>query len=196
VTIVPQAIEVSETTDATPKSHKRKKKEKDPNAPSRPVSAYLLHCADRRARMTAEELEEFKGTALIQFLARTWRELPESERVKFHELAAAKLAKYHENVAEYQANLENYVEPQPSNAEVVPGQSNGPQLPSKKKRATSKKMVDKLVTEVETSAPVLSGVLADQLASVIQETPTLQEIEVPAEFPAPEIKKSKKKAGK
>ncbi len=80
------------------------KKVKDPNAPKRPLSAYMVFSADNRAAVAAE-LAGQPVTAVAKALGARWKELDAEGRKPFDERAAALKA-------EYVRAMEAYVPPE------------------------------------------------------------------------------------
>jgi hypothetical protein len=83
-----------------PKKPKKEKKPKDPNAPKRPLSSYLLFCAQERPKVTASN-PEMKGRDVMTELGARWGRLADEAKKPFKD-EAEKLA------AEYAAAVEVY----------------------------------------------------------------------------------------
>ena len=79
------------------------KKVKDPNAPKRPLSAYMVFSADNRAAVAAE-LQGQPVTAVAKVLGANWKALTADEKKPFEDRAA-------ELKAEYVLAMEAYVPP-------------------------------------------------------------------------------------
>jgi hypothetical protein len=79
------------------------KKVKDPNAPKRPLSAYMIFSADNRAEVAAE-LQGQPVTAVAKALGARWKELDEDGKKPFEARAA-------ELKAEYTRAMEAYAPP-------------------------------------------------------------------------------------
>ena len=87
------------------------KKVKDPNAPKRPLSAYMIFSADHRATVAAE-LAGQPVTAVAKALGARWKELDADGKKPFEERAA-------ELKAEYVRAMEAYVPPEGFEAPVT-----------------------------------------------------------------------------
>ena len=72
----------------------KKKKLKDPNAPKRPMNAYLLFVKKNRAAI-ARENPAMKNSEVLIEVGRRWRNLDEVTRASFEEDAKKELAGYH-----------------------------------------------------------------------------------------------------
>ncbi|KAF9305178.1 Non-histone chromosomal protein 6 [Mortierella antarctica] len=68
----------------------KSKTEKDSNAPKRPLSAYMLYCADARDKVK-EENPDAPVTDIARILGRKWRELPVDAKAPYE--AKHKVAK-------------------------------------------------------------------------------------------------------
>jgi len=64
------------------KKTKTGRKKKDPNAPKRPLSAYLLFCGKERAKVTASN-PEMKGRAVMTELGARWGRLSDEAKKPF-----------------------------------------------------------------------------------------------------------------
>ena len=77
----------------------RAKKEKDPNAPKRPLNAYMLWCKDARAEVKQEMVdndEDVKGTAVTVALGKRWKQLSAKDKKPYEKLANEGKAEYKE----------------------------------------------------------------------------------------------------
>eukprot|EP00586_Coscinodiscus_wailesii_P004417 CAMPEP_0172483484 /NCGR_PEP_ID=MMETSP1066-20121228/10496_1 /TAXON_ID=671091 /ORGANISM="Coscinodiscus wailesii, Strain CCMP2513" /LENGTH=398 /DNA_ID=CAMNT_0013247385 /DNA_START=66 /DNA_END=1262 /DNA_ORIENTATION=+ len=84
---------------------KGKKAKKDPNAPKRPMSAYMFFSQERRAKIMAEK-PEMKVTEVAKLLGEEWNQLEKGKRgkkgtQKYDKLAAADKARYDEEKKAY-----------------------------------------------------------------------------------------------
>lgn len=77
---------------------KKEKKVKDPNAPKRPLSAYMEYLGDRREVLKGEN-PEMKSTELVSKMASEWRDL--SDRSVWEDRAKS-------NKLEYALKLDQY----------------------------------------------------------------------------------------
>lgn len=80
-----------------------KKIMKDPNAPKRPMSAYILFANDQR-----DTVRKTMGTSagmkeITSELARRWREATAASKSKFEKLAGEARARYEKEIAKYRA---------------------------------------------------------------------------------------------
>ncbi|PRW39212.1 non-histone chromosomal 6 [Chlorella sorokiniana] len=84
------------------KPAKKEKKEKDPNAPKRPLSAYMFFASDKR-----KELKETQpGLSLGEVGKATgeaWKELTDKEKEPYVKKAEADKARYEKEKAKYEA---------------------------------------------------------------------------------------------
>ena len=78
----------------------KKKKVKDPNAPKRPMSAYLLFVKENRATI-ARENPAMKNTEVLVEVGRRWKDLDEVSRQTFEEDAKKERAEYHLEVSKF-----------------------------------------------------------------------------------------------
>ena len=88
-------VAASDAVDATAgvkeegggKKTKTGRKKKDPNAPKRPLSAYLLFCGKERAKVTSSN-PEMKGRAVMTELGARWGRLSDEAKTPFKDEAA------------------------------------------------------------------------------------------------------------
>lgn len=73
---------------------KRQKKEKDPNAPKRPLSAFLWFSNDERPKAKATMVEPTTLGGVAKELGRRWGEISEHDKAKYIALAAKDKARY------------------------------------------------------------------------------------------------------
>lgn len=64
------------------------RKQKDPNAPKRPMSAYLAFANGKRAEVKAQNPESSNGE-ISKLLSQMWKQAPEEEKKKFRDEEAA-----------------------------------------------------------------------------------------------------------
>merc|ERR1719219_2454395 len=73
---------------------------KDPNAPKRPLSAYMLWAAATRDEVV-EDNPEFSNTDVARFLGKMWKDVGEGEKEPFVQKAEKLKAKYESAKAKY-----------------------------------------------------------------------------------------------
>ena len=78
----------------------KKKKGKDPNAPKRPMSAYLLFVKENRAAI-AKENPAMKNTEVLSEVGRRWKTLDEVSRGAFEEEANKKKTEYQVEMSKF-----------------------------------------------------------------------------------------------
>merc|ERR1712032_1723520 len=130
------------------KRRRRKKVKRDPNKPKRPPSAYILFCADARAKLSEEEKKDNKGA--FQRFGKMWRE-DVSKEVKDSYIKKAKPLKeqYRVDFAAYKAkNEDSTAEPNPATTEEEAEPTSAPQ----KKRAKKQQATPKPFKEEEEAA--------------------------------------------
>lgn len=71
----------------------RAKKEKDPNAPKKPLSAYIMYSNDQR-KVLKEEMPELKGTLVATEIGKRWKALDDEEKAPYLERQAEEKARY------------------------------------------------------------------------------------------------------
>jgi len=81
-----------------------KKRDKDPNAPKRPLSAYLLFMSDFRVEYMAKYPDTKKVSDVAKAGAAKWGALTPSEKKPYEDAAAVKKAEYEELKKEYEMN--------------------------------------------------------------------------------------------
>ena len=84
---------------------KRTKKNKDPNAPKRPLAAYMLWLNDKRAKIADEFFADLTGKERVTNTAKKagelWKELSDDEKAPYNEQSAAARAEYQKLKAAY-----------------------------------------------------------------------------------------------
>jgi len=85
------------------KNKRGEKKFKDPNAPKRPMSAYILFANDMRNQVRARMGQDAAMKDVTSELARQWREADGKTKAKFDALAQAAKSKYTVAIAKYKA---------------------------------------------------------------------------------------------
>jgi len=79
---------------------KKSKKEKDPNAPKRPLNAYLIFVNQERASVVADN-PKWKITEVVKYLGAQWKTLPEADKKPYNDLAAAEKDRYEREMKNY-----------------------------------------------------------------------------------------------
>ncbi|KAF9336414.1 High mobility group box 1 [Podila minutissima] len=72
---MPKATKDVKNSNKDKEFKEKSKTEKDSNAPKRPLSAYMLYCADARDKVK-EENPSVPVTGIARILGRQWRGLP------------------------------------------------------------------------------------------------------------------------
>ena len=84
---------------------KRSKKNKDPNAPKRPLAAYMLWLNDNRNKIADEYFADLSGKERVTKTAKKagelWKELSDDEKTPYNEQSAAARAEYQKLKADY-----------------------------------------------------------------------------------------------
>ncbi|KAJ3032528.1 Non-histone chromosomal protein 6 [Rhizophlyctis rosea] len=88
---------------AGPAEGKRKKKaKKDPNAPKKPLSAFIIFSNENRNRIKEENPSaEFRDIGRL--LGNAWKEITETEKEKYNKKAEQDKVRYERENAAYQA---------------------------------------------------------------------------------------------
>eukprot|EP00695_Tsukubamonas_globosa_P003436 TRINITY_DN631_c0_g1_i4.p2 TRINITY_DN631_c0_g1~~TRINITY_DN631_c0_g1_i4.p2 ORF type:complete len:140 (-),score=64.84 TRINITY_DN631_c0_g1_i4:231-590(-) len=81
---------------------KRTKATKDPNAPKKPLSAYMFFCADKRPEVK-EEQPDLKPPQVLKALGEKWREISEEDKKPYEKKAEEDKKRYAEALEEYEA---------------------------------------------------------------------------------------------
>lgn len=90
--------------DALAKKGGKKKKEKDPNAPKKPLSAFM-HFSTLNRALIIQEKPELKFTGIAKESGHRWREvLTPEDKARYQKLAE-------EDKARYAKEMETYVPP-------------------------------------------------------------------------------------
>lgn len=84
-----------------PKAEKKEKKPKDPNAPKKPCGAYMWFCKDERESVKKAH-SDWGVTDIGKELGRLWKEMDESDKKKYYDMAEADKARYQKENAAYQ----------------------------------------------------------------------------------------------
>ena len=84
---------------------KRSKKNKDPNAPKRPLAAYMLWLNDNRAKIAEEFFPDLSGKERVTNTAKKagelWNLMTDEEKTPYNEQSEIARAEYHKLKAEY-----------------------------------------------------------------------------------------------
>jgi hypothetical protein len=75
--VIDRKLQINESNEK--KKKPKPKKEHDPNAPKRPLNAYLLFCHDNREKVKSEN-PELKGKDIVHELGKMWKQT--SEKIK------------------------------------------------------------------------------------------------------------------
>lgn len=78
----------------------RKKRHVDPNAPKRPLTAYLRFSRDARAQLLQEE-PQIDNKSIMTRIGELWNDIPQKKKEKY-------IAEYQKERAEYEKALEKY----------------------------------------------------------------------------------------
>ncbi|BGP58039.1 hypothetical protein JCM8202_001722 [Rhodotorula sphaerocarpa] len=78
------------------------KPKKDPNAPKRPLSAYMLFSQDKRAEVKEEQPDVSFGE-IGKILGSKWKEATPDEKKPYEDKAAAEKVRYEKEKAAYEA---------------------------------------------------------------------------------------------
>ncbi|EFP78745.1 Non-histone chromosomal protein 6 [Puccinia graminis f. sp. tritici] len=87
--------------DGNPVKTKRVKKEKDPNAPKRPLSAYMYFSQDWRERIKTENPDVSFGE-IGRLLGLKWKGLSEEEKKPYEDMASRDKKRHEAEKAEYE----------------------------------------------------------------------------------------------
>jgi len=88
-----------------------KRAKKDPDAPKRPMSAFLAYSKKRRSEVKGENAH-LSNTEVSKLLATKWKEAPEPERQVFIEQEAGERQLYKVAIAKWRANQEEKLDAQ------------------------------------------------------------------------------------
>ncbi|GAV02645.1 hypothetical protein RvY_13184 [Ramazzottius varieornatus] len=80
----------------------RKRAQKDPNAPTRPLSAYLLFLLDKQEEIRKDNSEITGVADVTRMVGAAWREITPETKKKYEKKAAIEKEKYHQEMAEYE----------------------------------------------------------------------------------------------
>jgi len=87
--------------DGNPIKTKRVKKDKDPNAPKRPLSAYMYFSQDWRERIKIENPDVSFGE-IGRLLGLKWKSLCEEEKKPYEDMASRDKKRHEAEKAEYE----------------------------------------------------------------------------------------------
>ncbi|KEI42902.1 uncharacterized protein L969DRAFT_42644, partial [Mixia osmundae IAM 14324] len=90
---------------ASPVEKKSGKKEKDPNAPKRPLSAYMFYSQDKRTQVKEDNPDASFGE-LGKILGAQWKDLDESEKKQYNDMATRDKERYTNAKAAYEGKAE------------------------------------------------------------------------------------------
>ena len=80
---------------------KKTRAKKDPNAPKRPMSAYLCFSMDARAKLKHEHPELKHPEEVMQAIGTMWEKIPDAERAKYTDKSERLKAEYAAKKQEY-----------------------------------------------------------------------------------------------
>jgi len=113
---LPEHLRFSHAAPPSPEAAGKKKRKRDPNAPKKPISAYLLFCQVERAAIKLKH-PGIKGSELTKKVGEAWTSLGDKAKAKFHDAFAKALEMYKLNKAAYDAGTGF---PQPLSASLLP----------------------------------------------------------------------------
>lgn len=73
---------------------------KDPNAPKRPLNAYMIYSAEQRVTLKSSD-PDLKGPKLLKKIAAQWKQLDESGKSKYQKQTEELKKKYEEEMKNY-----------------------------------------------------------------------------------------------
>jgi hypothetical protein len=79
---------------------KKKKAKKDPNAPKRPMNAYMFYMQDKRASVK-EKNPNLSNTELLSALGAEWKKLSEKEKEPYNAKNAVDKTRYETEMKKY-----------------------------------------------------------------------------------------------
>ncbi|UZJ53024.1 hypothetical protein CBS101457_002344 [Exobasidium rhododendri] len=82
---------------------KAKKAKKDPNAPKRPLSAYMFFSQDHREKVRTENATASFGE-IGRLLGAKWKEMEEADKKLYHDMAARDKIRAEDEKATYKAS--------------------------------------------------------------------------------------------
>ncbi|KAI8923664.1 high mobility group box domain-containing protein [Entophlyctis helioformis] len=88
-------------TKKTEDGAKRTRAKKDPNAPKKPLSAFMIFSQENRAKIKEDNPEASFGE-IGKLLGAAWRELSEKGKQVYNEKAEEDKGRYERDVASYQ----------------------------------------------------------------------------------------------
>jgi len=86
----------------------KKGSQKDPNAPKRPMSAFLAYSHAKRASVKVKN-PELNNTEISRLLVRTWKEAPEEDKREYIEQESQLRQKYLSEIAVWRENKEREI---------------------------------------------------------------------------------------
>merc|ERR1711972_1138570 len=84
-----------------PKAEKKEKKKKDPNAPKRPLAAYMFFCQEKRS-VVKEEQPDISFGEVGKVLGKMWADADEATKKKFTDMAEKDKVRYVKEMKDYQ----------------------------------------------------------------------------------------------
>ncbi|GAA5979303.1 hypothetical protein JCM11641_001988 [Rhodosporidiobolus odoratus] len=122
------------------------KAKKDPNAPKRPLSAYMIFTQDERPKLK-EEQPDVKFGEVGKILGARWKELDADEKKPWEEKAKVAKAKYEKEKAAYDA--ENPSEKPASKPKKAPAKKSKKKVESEEEEEEEASADDKIEEDEE-----------------------------------------------
>ena len=85
---------------------KKNKKMKDPNAPKRALSAWIIYTNEQRPKFKANNPEK-STTELTTLMSQEWRNMTDSDKKKYEDLAVVDKERYMKEKEEFESNSDN-----------------------------------------------------------------------------------------
>lgn len=99
-----KAVETEESVTVTKTRRTRTRKDKDPNAPKKPLNAYILFTQDFRKTHEKELKAQGKTTEQGKYMGLKYKELKANEKAKYTAQADKLKAVYEKELAAYNAS--------------------------------------------------------------------------------------------
>ena len=80
------------------------KKQKDPNAPKKPMSAYMFYCTSNRETIK-QEFQDISNKELLVKIGESWRSMAGDDKQVYHTKAVADRERYAREYREYMENV-------------------------------------------------------------------------------------------
>ena len=85
---------------------KKNKKIKDPKAPKRALSAWIIYTNEQRPKFKADNPEK-STTELTTLMSQEWRNMTDTDKKKYEDLAAVDKVRYMKEKEEFESNSDN-----------------------------------------------------------------------------------------